>query len=73
MKLRECNVLKVYVCPQGVYPSMHLGRVCVCGHRGVMTGDEWTDEGVYPPRHIPFPVMVTEAGGTHPTGMHSCL
>ena len=30
--------------------------------------------GRHPPRaDTPPPKMVTEAGGTHPTGMHSCL
>ena len=54
-----------------MYPSMHLGRGC--GQEGVWTGKVgWgCGQGVYTGVHCPM--IPTEAGGTHPTGMHSCL
>ena len=53
----------------GVYPSMHLGRGCV-DSGGLCAGD--VDRGVWIGGVHP-PMMVTEAGGTHPTGMHTCF
>ena len=55
------------VCPMGVCPgSSYPGGVCSGGlpggERGLIRG-----EGV----HLPLE-MATEAGGTHPTRMHSC-
>ena len=59
---------------------MHLGRGnmngCVSGQEGVERR-AWTEgverEGCTPhaPPHTPKPVRATEAGGMHPTGMHS--
>ena len=79
--------LLMFVCPQWVsqyahgqgnmYSSMHLGRRGVwtgvgCGQGGCGQGcvDAGSGRGVHPPATPPM--TVTEAGGTHPTGMHSC-
>ena len=54
------------VCLGGVYPGSYA-----CLKRGVCPG--W---GVFAPNPLrqtqPVPEMTTEAGDTHPTGMHSC-
>ena len=45
----------------------------------MLTGGAWTggngvvDGGCTPSRHSPFPEMASEAGGMHPTGMHTCF
>ena len=50
-----------------VYPSMHLGRECGqgCVNRDGGVDTHWTIG-------YALPKLVTEAGGTHPTGKHSC-
>ena len=48
-----------------VYPSIHLGEDRVGCEQG---GGGHGDKGLHTP-----PMMLTEAGSTHPTGMHSCL
>ena len=68
----------------GVYPNMQWGRGCV-SQNGMGQG-VFTQRGVSawrclpsgcttPVRHPlrPTSEKATEVGGTHPTGMHSCL
>ena len=54
---------------------MGMGCILACNGAGgvcpggVCPGDGLSGGGVY----HPLPKTATEAGGTHPTGMHSCL
>ena len=64
---------------QGVYPSMHWGRiVCgqgVCGHGGCDQGCGQGDTSPIPrsEAHHPESESVTGMGDAHPTGMHTCF
>ena len=55
---------------------MQWGRGClpggVCPGLGVCPGG-CLPEGICPGRHTLLPKTAIEAGGTHPTGMHSCF
>ena len=64
----------------GVCDSVHMGGAWSGGC--MVLGDAWSGgclvQGVHGPRGVPggdppAPEMATAAGGTHPTGMHSCL
>ena len=67
---------------RGVYPSMQWARGCLhlgqdtlgrnpLGHTPPLGKHPWTHN--LPGQTPPLPVEMTiEAGGTHPTGMHSC-
>ena len=54
----------------------HLLVILFTGGTGVYPRMEWVDLTLPPlGRHLPYrqtPEMATEAGGMHPTGMHSC-
>ena len=65
MKLREGNVFTP------VCDSVHRGMVCIPA--GVVSAWGWPPgtPGHPSPGQTP-PETATEAGGTHPTGMHSC-
>ena len=86
IEVAEGNVLhlSVILFKEGyVYPSVHLGMgvyfsmhlISECGQRGCMDiGLVWTGGGVWTVEvYTPQKSMATEAGGTHPTGMHPCF
>ena len=78
MKLREGNVFTA------VCHSVHRGCIPACNGQGVYPSMQWGmsafgSGGVHSlgrhlsiPSRRPPPETATEAGGTHPTGMHSC-
>ena len=60
-----------------VIPSVHGGEGVVSQHatgkRDVFPGGVYPGESVCPGGDVCLPEIATEAGGTHPTGMHSCF
>ena len=69
----ECTWAEGMWWKRGVYPSMHLDRGC--GEGGVAKGGCEVRGDGKGGRTTPWTqlVMAIKAGGTHPTGMHSCL
>ena len=61
---QTCVILSVH--REGVYPTCNGQRWCASQHA-------MGQGGVVTPRTDPPSEKATEAGGTHPTGMHSCL
>ena len=57
-------------CPRGVYPGRHPPADTLWANT-LPTGK--TPSTMDTPRADTSPQIVTEVGGTHPTGKHSCL